>query len=216
MVKYLRLLVILFMGMSLQSCRDALSDPSNNMSSVGKAVEEPCGFVQNSYGARVSWKKNIPVTVEVDPEFSAEFFNAATLAADQWNTSAGKKLIELEKVSFDKLNDPGRDQTSRLYWRTDWPKENSNQQALTVLFFSANEIREADVKVNAKDFNFYATAPNSNREIHMKSLLVHEFGHLLGLRHSSAWPTVMWATLAPTTVRETISEKDLASLKCEY
>lgn len=185
-------------------------------SSVGMAAEEPCGFVQNIYGARVSWKKNIPVVISVDPHFSSEFYRAALQAAEQWNSLAGKKLIELEKTPDGEHVSPAQDLTTGLYWRTEWPSEKSNQQALTTLFYKATLINEGDIKINAKDFDFYSSEPNSNRQIHMESLLVHEFGHLLGLRHSNVLPTVMWSTLVSGTVRNVISEKDLESLKCEY
>lgn len=205
--------LLLFLCFGLLSCRAGLVNPVDE-SSVGAAAEDDCGFVQNSYGARVAWKNKIPVTVQVDPLISDEFFKAAARAADRWNSLTGKKLIVLEKA--EQHIDPNQDLITGLYWRTEWAAEKNNQQAVTTLFYKGNTINEADVKINAKDFNFYSSEPNSNREIHMESLLVHEFGHLLGLKHSIVWPTVMWATLASNTVRDVISDKDLESLKCEY
>lgn len=206
--------LLLFLCFALLSCRAGINPVDE--SSVGAAAEDDCGFVQNSYGARVAWKNKIPVTVQVDPQINEEFFNAAARAADRWNSLTGKKLIALEKLPAEQKVDPTQDLTTGLYWRTDWAAEKNNQQAVTTLFYKGNTISEADIKINAKDFNFYSNEPNSNREVHMESLLVHEFGHLLGLKHSIIWPTVMWATLAANTVRDVISEKDLASLKCEY
>ncbi len=206
--------LLIFFALISTSCQERLESPEE--SSIGSAAEDDCGFVQNSYGARVSWKNKIPVSVQVDPLMNDEFFNAATRAADRWNSLAGKKLIVLERLPPTDVVSPSQDLTTGLYWRTDWAAEKSNQQAVTTLFYRGNSINEADVKVNAKDFLFYSKDPNSNQEVHMESLLVHEFGHLLGLKHSTVWPTVMWSTLASNTVRDVISEKDLKSLKCEY
>lgn len=208
-------IVFVILSLFLAACQGKfLEEPEQ--SSVGSAAEDDYGFVQNSYGARVSWKTKIPVTVQVDPLINEEFFNAASRAADRWNSLAGKKLIVLEKLPRDEVASPSQDLSSGLYWRTEWADEKNNQQAVTTLFYKGSLISEADIKINAKDFNFYANEPNSNREVHMESLLVHEFGHLLGLKHSTVWPTVMWSTLAANTVRDVISEKDLSSLKCEY
>lgn len=197
------------------SCQDKV-DSSNEQSSLGIAAEDSCGFIQNSYGARVSWKNNIPVTVLVDPEFAEEFYNVAITAAEVWNSSAGKKLLVIEKMSITESRNPAQDLNSGLYWRDSWAKDKPTQQAITIIFFKANVISEADIKINAQDFNFYLENPNSLREVHMESLLIHEFGHLLGLKHSGVLGSVMWATLPFTTERKVISEGDLKSLNCEY
>lgn len=210
-----RFQILFLVCLSVLSCQDKLSS-SGEESSLGKATEDACGFVQNAYGARVSWKNNIPVTISVDPQFAQEFYSVAESAAEIWNSSFGKKMIVISKMADSESLIPAQDLNSGLYWRTDWPVEKANQQALTTIFFKSNLISEADVKINAKDFNFYSGEPNSNRQIHMESLLVHEFGHFLGLRHTSIANSVMWPTLAPITIRNVISQEDLQSLRCEY
>ncbi len=199
----------------LASCQDKLNLEKEE-SMLGKAAEDSCGFVQNSYGARVSWKNNIPVTVVVDPEFAKEFYDVAVAAAEVWNSTAGKKLLVIEKMSADVNRNPAQDSSSGLYWRTSWAKDKSTQQAITTIFYKTNSISEGDIKVNAQDFDFYSENPNSLREVHMESLLIHEFGHLLGLKHSGTMGSVMWATLPSTIERKVISESDLKSLNCEY
>jgi len=199
----------------LFTCHSGLLGPAND-SSIATEAEDGCGFVQNSYGARVSWKSHLPVRIQVDPQWPIEFFESAVRAADKWNSTVGSKLIELEKLPQGAEADPLQDVISGLYWRTEWSSEKNNQQAVTTLFYRGNQINEGDVKVNAKDFEFFVNDPNSNRQVHMESLLLHEFGHLMGLRHATLWPTVMWSTLASSTRRDVISEKDLESMKCEY
>ncbi len=208
-------LLLLFCGLVyLASCQDKLNLEEESM--LGKAAEDSCGFVQNSYGARVSWKNNIPVTVLVESEFAKEFYNAAVSAAEVWNSTTGKKLLVIEKMSADASPNPAQDLNSGLYWRTSWAKDKAIQQAITTIFYKTNSISEADIKINAQDFDFYLETPNSLREVHMESLLIHEFGHLLGLKHSGTSGSVMWATLASTMERKVIPESDLKSLNCEY
>ena len=210
-----RLLFLPSIFLCLVSCQDKVNI-DNQESMLGKAAEDSCGFVQNSYGARVSWKNNIPVTVLVDPEFAKEFYSAAVAAAEVWNSTTGKKLIVIEKMGAGVSRYPAQDLNSGLYWRTSWSKDKAIQQAVTTIFYKTNSISEADIKVNAQDFDFYLEDPNSLREVHMESLLIHEFGHLLGLKHSSVLGSVMWATLPATIERKIIPENDLKSMNCEY
>jgi hypothetical protein len=215
MRSYSHLLVIFSALIYLVSCQDKLNSEIE-ASLLGKASEDSCGFVQNSYGARVSWKHNIPVVISVDSQFAAEFYSAAVSAADVWNSSVGKKLLVIEKMPADASPNPAQDMMSGLYWRKSWSKDKSTQQAITTIFFKTNSISEADIKINAENFVFYLENPNSLRDIHMESLLIHEFGHVLGLKHVSVAGSVMWATLPATTQRKIIPESDLQSMKCEY
>src|SRR5262249_42734962 len=56
------------------------------------------------------------------------------------------------------------------------------------------EIIEADVEVNAVDYKWSLdsnSGPPGSKERHLTAVLVHEFGHLLGLAHSCAASTLL-------------------------
>ncbi len=183
---------------------------------MAQASQEACGYVQNSSGQRVSWKGQLPVVIFLDPTLPSELVTSVQSAAQKWNSSAGKLLIDVRTVTAENFKPQASDGWNGIYWSTDWDNTVSLQQAITTIRYRGNMIFEADIKINSKNFTYYVSQPNSNQEVHMESLLVHEFGHLLGLKHLSTSPTVMLATLSGATIRDTLSDQDLGDLKCEY
>lgn len=159
----------------------------------------------------------IPATLSVPPTWPEEYYPSLEKAVEHWNGSSGKKLIELRKVDKDFAEEnPMQNEISTIHWMKEWSDNKSTQQGLTVVYYKGVQTTEADIKINAKNFSFFTTEPTAEQQIHMQSLLVHELGHFLGLKHSSTMPTVMWPTLPAEIIRDTISTTDLQSLKCEY
>lgn len=183
---------------------------------LASASQEDCGYVQNSYGQRVSWKKNLPVRLLIHPNFPAEFEPSLQSAVKQWEDAAGMTLFKIEKAAAGTPESPGYDSQNIIYYLANWDDSQKNLQAVTTLKWAQNILTDADIKVDARFYNFYVSSPKSYGEIHMESLLIHELGHALGLRHKTVSPTVMWATLTGATIREQLSAADIASLKCEY
>jgi hypothetical protein len=179
-------------------------------------AESSCGFVQDSYGRRVSWDGRLPIRIVLAKDWPADFVDPAKRAADAWNAIAERTLIEIVSSSSEIAAYPTVDQVNGLYWTTEWSDERSYIQAATNLLYLGNIAKDADIKVNAKHFRFYTENLTDPPEIHMESLLIHEIGHLLGLKHFMTPPTVMEPSLAPNFVRATISSTDKESLLCEY
>ncbi len=179
-------------------------------------AEESCGFVQDSYGQRVSWKHAAPATLILSADWPQEFIPAAQSAAEAWNKIAGRTVVTISIDSVLLSPKASRDGLNGLYWLKEWSEDLRTIQAVTNLIFKNNLIIDADIKVNAKYFSFYLDTPNSAFQVHMESLLIHEIGHLLGLRHLTTTPTVMEPVLLPSILRNDISELDQKALLCEY
>jgi len=206
----LSLLVLYLVSFSLYGCGKIFEN------TLALEAQESCGFVQDSYGQRVSWKHAAPATVIIGTDWPNEFVPAVTSAAEAWNKIAGRTVI---RVSFDSIllsPLPSRDGRNGLYWTKEWSEDLRRIQAVTNLIFKKDLITDADIKVNAKYFSFYLDTPSSGYQVHMESLLIHEFGHLLGLRHFTTPPTVMEPVLLPSLLRNQISEMDQKALLCEY
>lgn len=193
---------------------------------LATAYEASCGYVQNSLtGQRVSWNKNIPVKITIHRDFPTEYRTVLRKAADHWSEAAGMTLFNFldDDGSLPKgcKEDPSaiycKDGKSVLTWNLDWPEDKKSYQALTSLYWKADQVYEADVAINFKHFNFFTGASPSNvTDVHLESLLIHELGHVLGLAHRSTVPSVMWAILNGGAVRSTLTEADKETLKCEY
>ena len=175
-----------------------------------------CGFVQNVYGQRISWKNKLPIRISIHESVPPEYYPAVRAAIADWEQALGHPIFQIVEFGVKGPLQPRQDGVNMIYWMDTWEANRSSEQARTSVYWVGDEIREADVRVNAKDFTYYVTTAQSAREVHLESLVVHELGHVLGLKHKDTGGSVMATYLSSTTVRDKISTSDLTSLKCEY
>lgn len=177
-------------------------------------TQESCNFVQNSEGQRVSWGGGSKVSFYVDQTVPNEYFAAIQAAADSWNQKLGRQQIVIAGWA-QKPGLPAQDGLNVIYFMNTWEANLNNEQARTTIYWSANRITESDILVDAKNFSF-STAEAKPGQVDLQSLVLHEFGHALGLKHVTTLTSVMVPTLAYDFLRRSPQEYDLASLKCEY
>jgi hypothetical protein len=179
-------------------------------------AEDPCNFVQNVYGERVSWKGNLPVVLHVHQSFPQEFLPALYEAIQIWEDSVGRRLFEVGSIRNMEPMNPRQDRVSMIYWMDNWEVDKPSEQARTSVYWVGNAIQEADLRINDKNFNFYMSTPKNDNDVQLTSLLVHELGHILGLKHNDENPSVMATYLAVHTLRKDLSSQDIGSIRCEY
>ncbi|GEM_PF-539007 len=182
---------------------------------LATASQEDCGYLQNEFGQRVSWKENLPVEFWISNSVPEEFRQDIVDAAETWNQSAGKTVF---KINLSDLEVPlsTSDQRNTIHGVQSWDEGKSTQQAVTIVKYRGNLITSADIKINLSDFVYYSKEPQNSKQVHFGSLLVHELGHAIGLKHATIRPTVMWATLGFEVIRISLSKTDQQSLGCEY
>jgi predicted Zn-dependent protease len=184
-------------------------------SKLATASETDCGFVQNSYGQRVSWKQSLPVKIYLDPSFPAEFEATLNKAAQRWEAVLNRSLFVFERST--KSSTAAKDNRSIIYWQDPWSETENSLQAISSLAWKNNQLIEADIKVDAQYYTFYTDSPSSTMDVHLESLMVHELGHALGLKHvGNGTSSVMLKVLNFLEKREAPTEEDKAHLKCEY
>ena len=213
----------LFLGLTLMglllflsACDKVPTLGPGDQEHLASAAEDDCGYVQNSNGQRVSWKSNLPIHLLVHPDFPSQYVDVLKAAGKQWEDAAGKTLFQFDLANANTSEVPQKDSSNIVYLLPTWDSSQSNTQALTSVYWSKNTIIETDLKVDGQFFKYYVDYPSSAADVHLESLLVHELGHVLGLKHRTIAPTVMWASLRATTVRDDLSDSDKLSLKCEY
>ena len=183
----------------------------------GSSVQSSCGFVQNVYGERISWKGQLPIRLLVDPSVPVAYRTAVQAATQTWNRNAKKEIFRLE-FSSGPLPLVRGDGLSVLSFLSDWEAGRASEQGRTTISWVGDRIKDADVRVNARDFTFYSGPLASDRRdaVNLEALILHELGHVLGLKHSDSMTSVMAVYLPAQTDRVELTASELESLGCEY
>lgn len=200
----------------LMACNPSKFLGPESKTDLATESQESCGYIQNEFGERVSWKSNLPVKLYLDSSIPSDMTDSIYKAADIWEKASGKKLFEIQRAENAVSIKPSHDDVNSIYWSKTWDDSKKSQQAITTLSFAGPLISEADIKINNKDYEFYTEEPQNSMQVNMESLMLHELGHVLGFKHLSIKPTVMWPTLAPAFLRIELYKNDLTTLKCEY
>jgi hypothetical protein len=186
-----------------------------NACAAKPAPEKSCSFVQNSEQQRVSWGSQVPVVMYIDSSVPNEYFDDIKSAANTWNQKIGREVIKIGGY-VDTNSDPVQDGHNVIYYRHTWEPEKSNEQARTTVYWAGDRIYEADMRINGKDFTFSSGTSLEPSRVDMQSLVLHEFGHVLGLAHSSEPQSVMARSLPNDIMRRALSSSDEESIRCEY
>ncbi len=194
--------LVVVLGLALQAC--------------SPKEQDECGFVQNVYGERISWKGEVPVVMQLHKDFPEEHVPAALAAAESWNKSLGRKIIEIKTERYSGPGEAQKDNQNIIYYYGTWEADRPTEQARTSVYWIGDQIKETDIRVNDKNFNFYSNQAQKSEEVNIESLLIHEMGHVLGLKHKDQGSSVMATYLASNTARNQLAETDMSSLKCEY
>lgn len=201
------------------------------ISSCAPKEQTDCGFVQNVYGQRISWKQKTPVALMITASIPSDLKSAIYRAAATWERKAGRKVFELieeNSTSNVKNAQPSRDKKNGIYFLSNWESDKKSEQGRTSVYWAGDEIQEADIRINAADFAYY----NENSQVLVRgnennsqknsagysfeALVLHEMGHFLGLKHREDGGSVMATYLGAYTNRTDLAGVDSENVRCEY
>lgn len=205
-----------FLFLALGACQKGPTLGPGDQNVLASAAETDCGFVQNAYGERISWKKKIPITLKIHKSYPSEYEEILNKAAQHWNDAAGLTLFRFARSGDLLIEKSQKDQVNTIHWLQEWPESQKQLQALTNLYWTGNQLSESDITVDNKYFNFFVEDAVKPDDVHLESLLIHELGHVLGLKHRSTIPSVMWSVLSGAIKRDTLTAADRETIKCEY
>jgi len=201
------------------------------LSGCAPKQSEDCGFVQNVYGQRISWKSNMPIKLVINQSVPTELRPAIYRAAATWEKNIGRKVFEISE-EINGSAKPARDRKNGIYFLTEWESDRKSEQGRTSVYWAGDEIQEADIRINWADFNYYdqdakqivksldtngmVSAMSDSAGYNFEALVLHEMGHFLGLKHRENGGTVMATYLSAYTDRVTLADVDRESVQCEY
>jgi len=199
------------------------------LNSCAPRPQNDCGFVQNIYGQRISWKTKSPIKIIIHNSIPLELKPAIYRAAATWDQQIGHKVFEISEESTLLSDTPTKDRKNGIYFLSNWESDRKSEQGRTSVYWAGDQIQEADIRINAFDFSYYDqnshlligsfglrnSGQSSSDGYSFEALLLHEMGHLLGLKHRDG-VTVMATQLAAFTDRTQLAAVDQQSVSCEY
>ena len=79
-----------------------------------------------------------------------------------------------------------------------------------------SQIKQANILINADNMKFYSEMATGLSQVDLESVILHELGHVLGLKHNDQRQGVMASYLKENSERRKILTADLDSVRCEY
>jgi Matrixin len=209
------ILMICSVGLAMTGCKP-------------KSVSD-CGFVQNVYGQRIAWKTKEPIELVITNQVPAQLRPSIYRAVKTWEDRIGQKMFNVTEDFTRASALPTKDSKSAIYFLSSWEADRTSEQGRTSIYWAADQIMEADIRINAQNFAFYDQDPKQlvypSGTVHamtgldgynFEALILHELGHFLGLKHTAGSGSVMVTHLGSYTDRITPSDADSQNVQCVY
>ena len=134
----------------------------------------------------LAWPESeFPLRLIVPSSLEASFSTAYNNAANKWNDALGFTAFEIvfegNNIIFGTSSQYLNDDIFSVAFPPDWIDVETSVLALTSFSFFNGTLLHADIIFNILTFTL-DTSPN-NSEIDFETVLIHEMGHFLGLKH---------------------------------
>lgn len=182
-------------------------------------LQKVCGFKTEDH-IPIIWKQ-FPIEIIVDDNIGDDMFNVIVEAGRAWEDAANKKFFSFKRKStldrlFSILEDGIGDGITTIYLDNEHIYTNVTVHASTFTRHIGKTMFEADIFINVKDFEWEVKDTEiNNKKVHLKSTMIHELGHLLGLKHSDNEESIMYGYSSNGQIR-TLTQEDINNINCGY
>lgn len=201
-----------------------------------KSVEGEATSGNINSNAPYLWDSGFPKDLQISTSFTAnESLNISDMGA-AWESGVNNKVnffdhtttSEVSSVGVNlNLDSLGKDGITGIYKIVRWPNSlPGSALAVTQIFgrrFNIGQTNEyvriehADILINDHLYNFYTGNTGTNSEFDLKTVVLHEMGHFLGLSHrASDDDSVMIPSISPSSKNRTPSTLDRSDMVSKY
>lgn len=186
------------------------------------AIAVLCSSIaMRAYATYGKWASNSALILvspaNQDGQSASAVIAAVRAAMDDWNSQGGSGFTF---TYGGQVNDiaSGYDGRNVVLFRNESP----GYIAYTYSWWdSSNRLLDSDMLIYDPGFNYYATDgtcdPNSGYGVYVHDIATHEFGHVLGLSHSTVADATMAASYEPcSTTQRSLAPDDIAGIQSLY
>jgi hypothetical protein len=159
------------------------------------------------------------ITVSIHPDGSDDISDGSDIAAiraalEAWSAPPCTNLA-LVDGGFDSNKTNADDGVNRIFFvESNWPSEFAGAAAVTISRVNAGSPdtwRDADILINGAGASWSTTGEVHRHDV--QSVVTHELGHLLGLKHAAHPEATMYFVNPPgTTHRRTLHPSDVSAV----
>lgn len=184
-------------------------------------------LASNAEGVPFLWDKNVfPINLKIDESFTQNEVDAIKEMSSNWNSVNANQVQFLNnnhKTAQKNTLDVGqfKDTTMGIYKITNWSNTlPPTALAVTQLYGHMRNNRvvlsHADILINYENFSFSSSENSFGYDL--KTVVIHEMGHFLGLRHNDLGKShsVMYPSIGRLTVNQVPKEYDHQKIKEKY
>ncbi len=201
-----------------------------------KTIEGEASSGNINSNAPYLWESGFPKDLQISTSFSASESQNITDMGIQWETGVNNKVNFFDHTTTSEvsssgvnlnLDNLGKDGITGIYKVVRWPTSlPGSALAVTQLFGrrfnigQSNEyvrIEHADILINEHLYNFYTGNSGTSSEFDLKTVVLHEMGHFLGLSHrSSDDVSVMIPSISPSSKNRAPTALDKSDIVSKY
>lgn len=176
------------------------------------------------------WSQSaVPLALKISSSFSAQEKTLLESMETEWNQAGAlSNFFAAPSAAVPDKNYATMgayyDNEFGIYKVASWYPEIGNTALAVTQFYAARrnigtaseylEIVHADILVNSSNFTF-GTAFEANK-YDLPSVILHELGHVLGLRHESTTSSIMYPYLGTGTIHRLVNDFDKTTLQDLY